>query len=794
MRVTSWLRWVTRAAGLVFLFALPSMTQNTGSPYTNFEGALTNPIRLSSDGTRLYAVNNPKGTLSVFDVSTNPSSPALLSEIPVGVEPVSVNPRTNDEVWVVNQESNSVSIVSVSQRIVVDTLHCPVEPSDVVFAGQYAFVSEARNNQIAVFDAVTHTVVKQIAVFGGGPRAMTVGPDGSTVYAAFALSGNGTTLVTFNDAPPPPPPTNPALPPAPAQGIIIQWNDPSWAGYVGFTMPDNDVVSINASTLAINGYYSAVGTLNLGLAVQPSTGNLYVTNTDALNLVRFETNLNGHFVNNRVTKITPSGTVTAYDLNPTLDYTNLPDPNSIAIALAQPAGIVFDAAGVNMYVAAFGTDRVAYVDPNRNVLNRIEIDPEATGSTVAPATKRGPRGLAINPAQDVLYVHNRISNTISVINTSSKTVVNEVKTGSTDPTSAAVKAGRGFLYDAKLSGNGSGSCAACHLDGEGDHLSWDLGDPSGSMFAVTLNTGATFEEHPMKGPMNTLTLRGLVNEQPYHWRGDKPEFSDFNVAFQQLMGGTQISSTDMTAFTNFVNTITFLPNPYQNLNRTYPTSLEGGNAQRGESEFITTAVNAQGKTCNTCHSATNFGSDLEIFLLAESVQPMKATLLRATYQKQLFNNTGPTIDGFGILHDGGEENIHSFVGGNLFPNLAGHPITQNDISAFNLSMDTGTAPAVGYGVTLTAADVSSSATTTAWSTLESQAGLQYADLVANGTIHGVVSGLLYMPATKLYQQEPSESTYTHEQVVSLVEAGDTLTIMGVPYGAGSRIAALSARK
>jgi hypothetical protein len=260
------------------------------------------------------------------------------------------------------------------------------------------------------------------------------------------------------------------------------------------------------------------------------------------------------------------------------------------------------------------------------------------------------------------------------------------------------------------------------------------------------------------------------------------------------MGGTQISSTDMTAFTNFVNTVTWLPNPYQNLNRTYPTSLEGGNAQKGQTEFINTPVDALGNTCNTCHTATNFGSDLDIFLLADAVQPMKATLLRATYQKELFNSTGPTIDGFGILHDGGEENIHTFVGGNLFPSLAGKKSVQNDISAFNLSMDTGTAPAVGYGVTLTAANVSTSANTTAWSTLESQAGLQYADLVANGTVHGVVSGLLYVPTTKLYQQKPSGPTYTHQQVVSLVEAGDTLTILGVPYGAGSRIAALSARK
>src|SRR5690242_6579129 len=90
--------------------------------YVNFEGKQTSPIRLSADGTRLFAVNTPDARISVFDV-TQSSNPRLIAEIPVGVEPVSVNPRSNDEVWVVNEVSDSISIVSVSQRIVVDTLY-----------------------------------------------------------------------------------------------------------------------------------------------------------------------------------------------------------------------------------------------------------------------------------------------------------------------------------------------------------------------------------------------------------------------------------------------------------------------------------------------------------------------------------------------------------------------------------------------------------------------------------------------------------------------------------------------
>src|SRR5262249_47058304 len=144
--------------------------------------------------------NTADGRLSVFDL-TYPSSPALLSEIPVGLEPVSVNPRTSDEVWVVNEVSDSVSVVSVSRRVVVDTLYVQDEPADVVFAGGKAFVSAGRRNRIVVFDATNHTQLAVIPVFGEDPRALAVSMDGTKVYAAFALSGNHTTQIPAGTAP-----------------------------------------------------------------------------------------------------------------------------------------------------------------------------------------------------------------------------------------------------------------------------------------------------------------------------------------------------------------------------------------------------------------------------------------------------------------------------------------------------------------------------------------------------------------------------------------------------------------
>jgi YVTN family beta-propeller protein len=757
--------------------------------FVNFESSQTNPVRLSPDGTRLFAVDTPDARVSVFNVS-QPGNPVLIAEIPVGIEPVSVNPRTDDEVWVVNQESDSVSVVSVSKGIVTDTIQAKDEPMDVVFAGGLAFVSVSRSNTINAYSVSTHALVASIPVFGGNPRAMAVGNDGTKVYAAFAISGNATTIIPVPQAPAPPPPTNPKLPPAPAQGIIVQATDPSWSSFIQFNMPDNDVVEIDVASRTVTKYFSGVGTINLGLAVNPVTGDLYVANTDALNLVRFEPNLRGHFINSQITRVSiASGMVTPFDLNPNIDYSQLPNPAALAIALSQPAVTVFDPSGNFMWVAAFGTDRVAKVDTNGNVLKRIEIG-NTPGAETDPTHKRGPRGLALNASAQTLYVLNRISNTLSVVNTSAGTVSKEIPVGSYDPTPLNIQQGRGFLYDAKLSGNGTGACASCHIDGDMDHLAWDLGDPDGNMTSAKDPVTVIF--HPMKGPMTTLAMKGLDTLQPYHWRGDKPDFAAFNSAFNELLGGSELSDADMTTYQDFIFSVMFQPNPNENLDRTLPTSLAGGNPQTGFNIYTTQAFTFGIVTCNLCHLYASQGTDRFIIpkSLLEQPQPFKTPQMRNIYQKMLFNNApgASTIDGYGLLHDGSKAGSYEFLSDPVFGPFSTNVEIQTQLNAYMLCFDTGMAPTVGYTRTLTAANVNTAGLSGDWAVLEGQAKLDNIDLIVKGTIQGQVHGLLYEPATNNYVTDTTGlGPFTHAQLVSFILAGDTLSPMGVPYGTGLRM-------
>jgi YVTN family beta-propeller protein len=765
--------------------------------FTDYASGPVQPARLSADGSRLFVADTAGGRLCVFDLR-DPSSPLLLAEIPVGLDPVSVNPRTSDEVWVVNQLSDSVSIVSLARRCVIGTLHVQDEPSDVVFAGGRAFVSAATTDDVKVFDVASWQLVGTVAVLGKDPRALATSPDGSVVYAVVQRSGNGTTTINENAAPLPPPPTNTALPTAPRQGIIVRADDPAWAAQIPFTLPDNDVAEIDAATLTVNRYFGAVGTTNTAIAVHPLTGELWVANTDARNLVRFEPNVRGHAIDSRLTRITVGATpvVTAFDLNAGLDYTTLPNPAALATALSEPFGVAIDTVRDRVYVAAQGTDRVGVLDRSGNVVARVEIG-STPGAAVNSRDKRGPRALALHPTASRLYVLNRLSDTLSVVDTGALTVLSEQPIASVDPMPAALRTGRRFLYDAKLSGNGTMSCAACHIDGDTDGLAWDLGDPNGSMTAppsqpFPFSLGLT-SIHPMKGPRTTQTLRGIGGTEPLHWGGDRATFDAFNPAFDKLMGSAQLATADMTAFGAYATAIAFPPNPNEPLDRNYLAAPVGNNQAAGFAAFTAPVANIPiigAVSCSTCH-ALPIGSNRMLItsLILMEVQQMKVPQLRSVYRKTGFQRAAaPQKSGFGYTKDGVVDTLATFL--NLSQFNTWPVATKDDIATFLMAFDTGTAPTVGYQTTIDQTNATSAAVTSDLALLTARALAGDIDLIAQGVLDGRAAGLLYSPASGTFAVDRTgEGPHTLATLVARAQNGlATLTFTGVTPGSGTRLA------
>ena len=136
-----------------------------------------------------------------------------------------------------------------------------------------------------------------------------------------------------------------------------------------------------------------------------------------------------------------------------------------------------------------------------------------------------------------LFVSYRISNMLAVVEARSGEVLSEVEAGSFDPPPARVKAGRGFLYDMRLSGNGTVSCAICHVDADRDGTARDLGDPGGEMVYIEGESRVIHDPsgndqdpvkelralHPIKGAKVTPSMRGMLMERPWcrtrRWSG-----------------------------------------------------------------------------------------------------------------------------------------------------------------------------------------------------------------------------------------------------------------------------------
>src|SRR5262249_5956993 len=111
------------------------------------------PLALSPSGKLLFALNTPDNRLEIFRVAGNNLVP--IGSVGVGLEPVAVAARSDNEVWVANHLSDSVSIVTLDADGAVATVSRTLlvgdEPRDIVFAGgrgqSRAFITTAHRGQ-----------------------------------------------------------------------------------------------------------------------------------------------------------------------------------------------------------------------------------------------------------------------------------------------------------------------------------------------------------------------------------------------------------------------------------------------------------------------------------------------------------------------------------------------------------------------------------------------------------------------------------------------------------------------
>jgi len=237
-------------------------------PNLNFERAQLQPMALSADGSRLYALNTPGARLAVFDAQ----SLSLLLEIPIGIGAVSVARRPGTaELWVVDEIASSVLVIAESTANVQRSIRVGALPHGIAFTpdGDRAYVTCSGVDQVDVIDATTKAGVKSIPVPVEQPRGIVWAA--GHAWVAPLLSGNNTATYGLSGQP------------DKVVGVA-RVTDPALN-----PLPDRDLVAIatqanpkqDALVPALT--QTGLGTTLFSVSLRPGTSELWIPNTEALN-------------------------------------------------------------------------------------------------------------------------------------------------------------------------------------------------------------------------------------------------------------------------------------------------------------------------------------------------------------------------------------------------------------------------------------------------------------------------------------------------------------------------------
>ena len=829
--------WLTGPAALSVAVAQPvpcGVAANLPNPpvenrdgyFVNLEEGPVRPLALGSDGNTLWALNIPDARAVVYDI-TNRFAPLVIDEVGVGLGPVSIVLRPaveseTREMWVVCQSSNAVFVIDEASRRVKDTVRLKGEPTGLAFdaAGQFAYVTLAATNQIAKITASAPHGTNPIAAGfefrsetrpGAGqnahveePRSLLV--QGNDLFALSFQSGNGSIPGGFSVGTVP---------------ILDGWQ--TNAVGVAPVPPDRDVLHFDLGSpgsLGTNALWR-MGTLNLDLARGGPEGDLYVSTVDFVNATFSQPSgpsieirkgepeyRKKGFAIHAITHA-PPGTGAPNPPPARIDLNTDVDPALSAAApsfrCAVPNQMVM-AAGNRMYVACYETRNVAVVDLVNDTVIAVLQGGLGAGDSF------GPRGLAL--ADDALYVYARGDQKLEVYDVSGLTagtvrapVVAAARAIGFDITPSRVKNGRRHFLNAANSADGASTCNTCHMDGHLDGIAWDLSDFTGLDDAVP---------RVPKGTKVTMSLRGIEETPPFHWRGDRSDLLKFNPAFEGLLGGTKLTETSdpldadqLAEFEAFVFSLSYPANPFLADDRTYgQTAKEGFDCFANHGSVHTIKTDGAGATisvsCAECHSMAGGSGTLNqvnnpvVGLFADD-----ATQLRGTFDKEsdpmAFTSaiaglaTIPAT-GWGFANTGFMDSLQQFVdlGAFTFP-LVGDSQKVRD---FLFEFDTGIAPAAAFAYTVTATSAPEETFLTGQAVPIAPSTEPNIDLILRGWIRiapgnevsfgALWNGTSFVPdRAAIAALLPLTLTELHSRTAA---GTGKFTLIGTPVGSGYRLA------
>ncbi len=763
----------------------PFVVDNVRGRTLNFPNRQVHPLAFAPGGNALLALNQPASRL----ISLSLPDLAIQAEIPAGpgLTSVVVRPGTS-EVWTVDWWSSAVSVVDLANQQIAHTVRVGAGPVAIAFtpSGDRAYVTCSQVDQVDVIETATYAVVNSIAIPAREPNGVVFHQ--GHAWVASLRSGNGSAPRGSG--------------PGAGTGEVVSIGRPGGAGEN--PLPDRDLFAIRAEVdprmdaLDASRTVSGLGTTLFAVEVHPTTGELWIPQTDALN-ADFRGTVNfpaGQVVRNRIAIVDPNGALPPR-------FVDLDALAPSGQGCAQPTGVTFTHDGARAFVCGFGSDAVAVLDLSGGQVQwagRIQVP----AITFFPEGS-GPRAALLDAAGANLYVFDKLANAVTPValaalptTTPFDWTAPEPATLGANPLTLEERQGRSHFVNARHSLSNTSSCASCHVDGASDGLVWDLSDffdPEGTpdqALAMPLDD---------KGPLVTQDTLQLAETAPYHWRGERGHLALFDQTFPTLfentVNGQRRGIGDQFPYIrHYMQLLVRRPNP----NQAFDRELRADEA-RGATLFRTRAL-ANGVTCAACHQLP-FGTSGEVVTtpvggpIATAVVPqLRGLAEKLTPPHPVGGNYGQRSElGAGLLHGGSAATIEQAVQDHLV-HLGGgslSPAELSDLAAFLRAFDNGIAPSAAFQLTLNANNAAGPERAVL-DELMAQARLGQCDVVAYRGPELATGGT--WPRTEAFDRAsdsflPATDTAparTLDQLVADALAGVPVTFVGVPLGMGRSLA------
>jgi YVTN family beta-propeller protein len=512
------------------------------------------PIELavSPDGARLLVLCEGTDELVVADAHTG----KITGRVQVGRVPKGLW-LSGGFTYVANSWSDTVSVIDTASLQVTRTLKTGFEPN-AVFANDTALYTANRiGNDISVIDLASGAETRRLAG-GRGASYLTPSPDSQSLYCTHIYPNIGR-----HRAPP-------------ESEITVVDTEHQ---IVRERQPLDNVAGVFHVAFSSDG--------RLGIACQLRPKNL-------VPLAHVE-----------------HGCVFGDSL--TLFGADVGEPVQVLIDeleryYTMPFGVAIAPDKSAAYISTTGANSVTVVDIKR-LLEFVRAasprerrvlanDLSASAHFVAARIPvgRSPKGIALSSDGASLYVANRLDDTVSVIDTATRSVARTIQLG-VPAELTPQRRGERLFFDARFAFHDGFSCANCHLESTFDGLQWDL-EPDG--FG--------------KDIVDNRLLEDVDGTEPFKWNGGNPDLeTECGPRTEKYFYRSQSYSRDeLSDLVSYIKAMPLRPNRYRLPNGELTAAQERGKDIFDRTRRKDGTPIPQANQCGFCHSGRHYTNQTQV--------------------------------------------------------------------------------------------------------------------------------------------------------------------------------------